>query len=50
MNFRKTWPETRITPKLHMLEDHIIPFYQVGMLVVVVWVDKMLNQYTTTLI
>ena len=24
---RRTWPETRITPKLHMLEDHVIPFF-----------------------
>ena len=24
---RTTWPETRITPKLHMLEDHVVPFF-----------------------
>ena len=25
-HFRQCWPEVKITPKLHLLEDHVIPF------------------------
>ena len=24
--FRRTWPSVKITPKLHMLEDHVVDF------------------------
>lgn len=24
--YRKTWPEESVTPKLHMLEDHVLEF------------------------
>lgn len=26
--YRQTWPNGTITPKLHILEDHVIPFLQ----------------------
>ena len=26
--YRSTFPDTSITPKLHMLEDHILPFLE----------------------
>lgn len=25
-HFRSTWPEVTVPPKLHMLEDHVVPF------------------------
>lgn len=25
-NFREQWPDESITPKLHILEDHVVPF------------------------
>ena len=27
--FRDNWPDVRITPKLHILEDHVIPFLEI---------------------
>jgi hypothetical protein len=24
--YRQSFPESRVTPKLHMLEDHVVPF------------------------
>ena len=44
---RKTWPETRITPKFHMFEDHVIPFLSSQHVCCGYGLNKVLNQYTT---